>query len=280
MLDIHTHLFWDSYDADRDEVIRRARAAGVEKMICVGTSPEDNPQAIAVAEKYDGTFASVGLHPHYFNQLADDKKQATGEIEALRNLSQSSKKIIAIGECGLDYYARGEEQAISGQQKAVQKEGFVAQIALAQDLGLPIIIHTRPSAGTMDAYEEMFEILKAASCNLKAVLHCYQGDSDMMEKFLALPNIFFSFAGNVTYPVKKNLTGTKNDMRETIKNMPLERMMVETDCPFLAPVPYRGTRNEPAYVCATVEYIATVRGETAQRIALCTTQNAQSIFGI
>lgn len=281
MLDIHAHLFWDSYDADRDEVIRRAREVGVEKMICVGTSPQDNPQAIAVAEKYENIFASVGIHPHHFNEIANGTEQ-TVRWDAFKELAKHPK-VIAIGECGLDYFSRDSEKLISDEQKRIQKEGFEMQIALAQESGLPLIIHTRPSAGSMDAYEDVFEILKDHSSLISHpvshfILHCYQGDTEITEKFLTLPNVYFSFAGNITYPVKRALIGTKDDLTETVIRVPLSRLFTETDCPFLAPQGHRGERNEPAFVVEAVDKVALLHEVTRNVVEEATRANASRVF--
>ncbi|MFZ2187049.1 MAG: TatD family hydrolase [Candidatus Moraniibacteriota bacterium] len=291
MIDIHTHLFWTSYDADRDEVVSRAREAGVTRMVCVGTEPEDDLLALAVAEKYEGVFAAVGIHPHFFNELIEkqfsNKLQLFGEeirklIEALKKLAQH-EKVIAIGECGLDYFSHDPAKVMTDEQKVAQKAGFMAQIALAKELSLPLIIHTRPSAGSMDAYEDLLEILKAnesASWRIKAILHCYMGDTETTRKFLALSHVYFSFAGNITYPVKKTLVGTKDDLTETVKLVPIERLFVETDCPFLAPQGKRGERNEPAFVVAVAEEIALLRGLTPEAIERSTEMNGRQVFNI
>lgn len=295
MLDIHAHLYWNSYDADRDEVVKRAFQAGVEKMICVGTAPEDNLQALAVAERYEHVSAAVGLHPHFFNELVEKKSPITkiqdtknhqlpiinfqNTISELKKIVQSSKKVVAIGECGLDYYSHDKQITISSQQKTVQREGFLAQIALAGELGLPMIIHTRPSFGAMDAYEDLYEIIQNTKYKIRhTILHCYMGDTAVTAKFLELPNVYFSFAGNITYPVKKALLGTKDDLTETVKMIPLERLFVETDCPFLAPQSQRGKRNEPAYVHETTEFLAHVRGVSADEIGQITAENGGRVF--
>jgi len=321
MLDIHAHLFWKSYDADRDEVISRARAAGVTKMICVGTEPADNPQAIAIAEKYDGIFASVGIHPHFFNKniflchsreggnpgskensgsrVKPGMTELEGLINDLRELAKH-KKVIAIGECGLDYYSHDKTKVITDEQKAAQKEGFLVQLELAQELGLPLIVHTRPSAGGMDAYEDMLDILtnnlqlttndqkkktsqerslsSVVSRGLSVILHCYQGDTEITKKFLELPNVYFSFAGNITYPVKKALVGTKDDLTETVKLVPLERLFVETDCPFLAPQGHRGKRNEPAFVIEVAQFLASLKGVSEKELNQKITENSVRVF--
>ena len=291
MIDIHAHLFWDSYDTDRDEVIARAREAGVEQMICVGTSSEDNPQAIAVAERYSGVWAAVGVHPHSFSEESGIRNQESW-LRELKKLARHPK-VVAIGECGLDYFSRKEQGVINNEQKKIQKEGFLAQIALAQELNLPLIIHTRPSVGSVDAYEEMFEILKnhssltrfdgvsarrvthPASC---FVLHCYQGSTEMTKKFLELSNVYFSFAGSITYPVKKTLVGTTNDPAEAVKLVPLERLFVETDCPFLAPQGKRKERNEPAYVRMTAERICALQEVTSAALEAAVDENFKRVF--
>lgn len=275
MLDIHTHLYWTSYDADRDEVVRRAREAGVKKMICVGTSPEDNPKAIAAAEKYDNVFASVGIHPHFFN----------GSVIPIEELKRFAKhpKVIAIGECGLDYFSRDPQKIITIEQRELQKTGFIAQLKLAEELKWPLIIHTRPSLGSMNAYQDVFEILKAKESKkltkLQAILHCYQGDMEITKKFLELPNVYFSFAGNITYPIKKSVAGTKDDLQETVKLVPLDRLFVETDSPFLTPEGKRSERNEPAYIQITARQVCALKGIEMATLETALDKNFKRVFG-
>lgn len=287
MYDIHTHLYWESYDTDRDAVIARAHAAGVEKMFAIGCTVEESWQCVALADQYPEIYASVGIHPHEMNHLVESsniksqmpnktknpKDQIEEWVEELRALAKH-EKVVAIGECGLDYFshqtngsqqtAENKQLEISEEQKEVQRAGFLAQIALAQELALPLIVHCRPSRGTQDAYEDMLDILKNHSSLIThpvpSILHCYMGDTEVTKQFLTLPNVYFSFTGNITYPVKKALVGTKDDLTETVKRIPLERMFAETDCPFLAPQSHRGERNEPAYVVGVVEQIALLKG--------------------
>ncbi len=294
MFDIHAHLYWDSYDADRDRVIERAFAAGVERIICVGTTIEESRQAIAIAEKYEHIFAAVGLHPHFYNEASEnpDFKTQTSdqprcaqhtfqtEIEELRVLAKHPK-VVAIGECGLDYFSRDPLCPVTDEQKAIQREGFLAQMAIAEEFHLPLIVHTRPSLGSMDAYEDVFEILKnlnPQSPTLHPVLHCYQGDTEVTEKFLGLPHVYFSFAGNITYPVKKALLGTKDDLSAVVRLVPLERLFVETDAPFLAPQGHRGERNEPAFVIATAEKICELKQCNVSVLEASLGQNALAVF--
>jgi TatD DNase family protein len=252
MFDIHTHLYMSQYDDDRAETIKRAFDAGLAMMISVSTSPEDHHKAIAITVMDKRIFASVGLHPHYFNESLESTDQLAKDIEELRNLVKDNPKVIAIGECGLDYFSHTDD-AITDEQKAWQNDGFFAQIRLAQELRLPMIIHCR------DAYEDLVEIIKQEGKDTKFILHCYMGDTEVTKKFLTLPNVYFSFTGNITYAVKKIAEGTKDDIRETVKLIPIERMLMETDCPFLAPVPYRGKRNEPSFVVEVAKKIAEIK---------------------
>jgi TatD DNase family protein len=319
MLDIHAHLYWKSYDADRDEVVKRAREAGVKKMICVGTSPEDNPLAIKIAEKYEDVYAGVGLHPSFFDEYLKVNKKSVipTEVEeskdpcaiakakatrgrAMLGMTEWEKeqvnelrilaghpKVIAIGECGLDYFVR--EKPVTEEIKARQKEGFLAQIKLAEELKLPMIIHTRPSLGSVNAHEDLLDILKNPSRQRRAgipylssplIFHCYQGDTKITKKFLELPNVYFSFAGNITYPVKKTALGTKDDLRETLKLVPLNRLFVETDSPFLAPEGKRGERNEPAYVQITAKKLCDLKGISMADLEMALEGNFQQAFKV
>lgn len=293
MHDIHTHLYWESYDADRDAVIARAHDAGINRMFAIGCTVEESRQCVALAERYSEVYASVGIHPHFFNdfvekefsisnfqfsikpQLLNDEVQKL--TEALRKLA-ANEKVVAIGECGLDYFSQDVTKSITEEHKTVQKAGFLAQIALAEELQLPLIVHGRASTGSADAYEDLFEILKAKSSNLKAILHCYMGDTEVTKKFLTLPNVYFSFTGNITYPVKKALVGTKDDLAETVKLIPLDRIFAETDCPFLAPQSQRGKRNEPAFVTEVVARVALLQGKAVSAIVQATEENFKRVF--
>lgn len=279
MYDIHTHLYWKSYDADRDEIVRRAVATGVEKMLVIGTTIEESRQAVELAEKYPQLSASVGIHPHTFNETGILNLESW--MRDLRDLA-GSEKVVAIGECGLDYYSHDKQSTINNQQKAAQKEGFLAQVDLAQELNLPLIVHCRASSPTSDdAYRDMLDTLSPITYHLKAViLHCYMGDTEVTREFLKLSNVYFSFAGNITYPVKQEVRGTKDDLTETVKLVPLERLFVETDCPFLAPQKHRGKRNEPMYVTEITKIIAELKGVTIEQVSEATTSSAERVFGL
>lgn len=279
MQDIHTHLYWQSYDADRDAVVARAREAGVKEMLVIGCAIDESRQAIAVAEKYDDLYAAIGIHPQEYNkQVATSNQQLVEEIDALRTLAKS-EKVVAIGECGLEYYSHDLKKPITDVQKAAQKVGFLAQIELAKELELPLILHCRAETGKSDAYEDMYSILKSEISDLKSViLHCYMGDTEVTKKFLTLPNVSFSFTGNITYPVKKAIAGTKDDLTETVKMIPLERIFAETDCPFLTPQSHRGERNEPVYVTEVAAKIAELQGKTVDEIEQAVDVNLHKVF--
>lgn len=276
MQDIHTHLYWKSYDADRDAVVARAREAGVREMLVIGCTVDESRQAVELAEQYPDVYASIGLHPQEFNDLGfqiDDLG-----ISELKKLAENNRAI-AIGECGLEYYSHHSEQPITDEQKETQKQGFLAQIALATELNLPMILHCRPSVGTQDSYEDLFHILQSKIVNLTSVvLHCYMGDTEVTKKFLTLPDVFFSFTGNITYPIKKMVVGTKDDLTETVKLIPLERIFTETDCPFLTPQSHRGERNEPAYVVEVAAKIAELQGADVAIVEQATEVNFKKVF--
>ncbi len=275
MQDIHTHLYWHTYDTDRDAVVERARAAGVKEMFVIGCTVEESKQAVILAEEYADIFAAVGIHPQTFNDVGILNLEFW--IAELRALAKN-EKVVAIGECGLEYYSHDPTKPITDEQRAWQKQGFLAQIKLAEELKLPLVVHCRANAGVSDAYEDVFRILQSASQRIPAILHCYMGDTEMTKKFLSLPNIYFSFTGNITYPVKKASIGTKDDLMETVKIIPLERIFTETDCPFLAPQSKRGERNEPAYVSEVIAKVAELQEKDILEVVQAVEGNFQQVF--
>lgn len=287
MIDAHTHIQDDQFDADREVVIRRAFENGVTKMLAIGTSISESKKAVGVAEEHENIWAVVGIHPNEFDQRLTTYNQRQEALDQLEGIVKNSK-VVGIGEIGLDYYSRSEEM-VTQEQKQVQREYFLAQVNLAKKYNLPVVIHARPSSLIADdAYLDIFEILdqRLESRDQVFILHSYQGDTEVTQKFLELPHIFFSFAGNVTYPIKKVLTGTKNDIRESVRLIPIDRILTETDCPYLAPQPVRGTRNEPSYVKHIIEEIAQMRAQDAEdreqemkRVERETEKNFEKIFG-
>lgn len=307
MQDIHTHLYWPSYDEDRDEVVARARAVGVREMVVVGCTVEESRQAVALTERYSDMYAAVGIHPHEMNALVENPKlkaqmpnktqsvsfqtneQIATWIESLRQLAKH-EKVVAIGECGLDYYAHDATKLVTEEEKIVQRMGLLAHIDLARELSLPLILHCRTDQGKSDAYEDLFTLIQASDFPFPVVLHCYMGDTEVTKKFLTLPNVFFSFTGNITYPVKKAVVGNKSarndsrsdwgrdDIRETVKLIPLDRIFAETDCPFLAPQSKRGKRNEPQYVTEVYTTIALLQDRTVDQVREAIEMNRRRVF--
>jgi TatD DNase family protein len=256
-IDSHCHIDGEQFDADRDEVIERAESAGVKMMLVVGTgNPHDGEiaKAVETAEKYENVFASVGVHPHDA-KLYDDKAE-----ETLVNLTKS-EKVIAWGEIGLDYY-------YDHSPRDVQREVFIRQIRTAKSLNLPIIIHSR------DADDETVEILtnECSYPNFRGIMHCFGGTVEMAESLMKL-GFLISFAGNVTFKKAENL-------RDAARVVPLEKLLIETDCPFLTPIPFRGKRNEPMYVVETAKFLADFYGIEIDKLANQTTRNFIDFFGI
>ncbi len=275
MQDIHTHLYWQSYDADREEVLKRSWDKGVKEMFVIGCTIKESEQSVALAEKYSDVYTAVGIHPHEFNQGGSVHTDTNFSfMEELRMLVNSSEKVIAIGECGLDYFSHDKEKSISEAEKELQKKGFELQLELALEKNLPVIVHCR------EAYWDMLEIFQRYPDISAFILHCYMGDTEVTKEFLKLPNAFFSFTANITYPVKKALVGTKDDLTETVKLIPLERLFTETDCPFLTPQSKRGERNEPAYVEEVVVQVATLQNKTFEEVERRVEENVKRIFNL
>ena len=256
-IDSHCHIDGESFDSDRDEVVRRAKDAGVLAMLNIGTGNPHNGEiakAVEVAERYENVFASVGVHPHDA-KLYDDLAE-----ENLINLTKS-KKVIAWGEIGLDYY-------YDHSPRDVQREVFIRQIRTAKKLDLPIIIHSR------DADDETVEILKAECSydNFKGIMHCFGGTAEMAKSLMDI-GFLISFAGNITFKKAGNL-------RDAAKVVPPEKLLIETDCPFLTPIPFRGKRNEPAFVVHTAKFLADFYEIEIEKLANQTTQNFLDFFKI
>ncbi len=248
MIDTHAHLDFPEYDEDREAMIARAWAAGLTAVLTVGTDLERSRRAIALAESDPRIFAAVGLHPHEAAKLEV-------ELEALARAARHPR-VVAIGETGLDYHH--PEPA-----PALQEAAFRRQIGLARALGLPIIVHSR------DAHDDVLRIL-AEEGPVEGVMHCFSADARVAEAAVAL-GLHISFSGTVTF---KNATVTK----EVARRVPLERLLIETDCPFLCPHPFRGQRNEPARVVLVAEEIARLRDLPVEAVAHQTEENALRLF--
>lgn len=255
-IDSHCHIDGEQFDADRDEVVERARAAGVIAMLNIGTGDphsDDFRRAVAVAERYENVYASVGVHPHDA-KLYDDAAEAH-----LVDLVKSSKKVIAWGEIGLDYY-------YDHSPRDVQRDVFRRQIGTAKEFDLPIIIHSR------DADDETVEILteECSYDGFRGIMHCFGGTA-AMAKVLMKIGFLISFAGNVTFKKAENL-------RDAARVVPLDRLLIETDCPFLTPVPFRGKRNEPSYVVQTANFLAGFYSIDVNELAEASTSNFINLF--
>ncbi len=272
LFDSHTHIHFPVYDADREEVIRRAREAGV-KMLCVGTQAASSEAAVELARKYPGeVWAAAGFHPNHFARAwyHDKKEQADGEREQFdaKKLLEIAKQpeVVAIGECGLDYYRLTNAE----EEKKAQKDAFVAQIRIAEQVGKPLMMHIRPSQGTDDAYLDALDILKAEKFSGGKISHFFVGSLDATKKMLEA-GFCFTFGGVITFA---------RDYDEVIKFLPIENILLETDAPYVAPAPHRGKRNEPAYISATAAKIAELKGLSAEEVAEKTFANALRIFKI
>lgn len=252
LIDTHAHLQIEHFDADRDEVIQRAHAAGVAAIICISTDVASSHAAIALAEKYQHVYAAVGIHPN------DCAATNENDFKQIAELAQHPK-VVAIGETGMDDY-----------WKAVplpkQAEVFARQLDLAAQLNKPVIIHNR------EAGAAIMDTLRAhAITKLAGVFHCFSEDWNYAEQVLTL-GCHVSFTGNLTYK--------KSKLPEVAKQLLLERIMLETDSPYMTPVPHRGKRNEPAYTVHVAEKLAEIKGLTLAEVCARTTENAVKLFGL
>lgn len=250
--DTHAHLDDRQFKADRDQVVQRAREAGISNIINIGHTESSSREAVELAGKYPSLYATVGIHPHDAKDCDDDTWRL------LERLAQNPK-VVAWGEIGLDYY-----RDLSPRE--VQRKVFILQLELAKAAGLPIIIHNR------DAHADVLKIIKDHPIGTGGVFHSYSGSWEMARELLKL-GFYLSFSGPLTY---KNARHTV----EVASKMPEDRFVVETDCPYLTPEPYRGKRNEPAYVREVVNKIAEIRGITFEEAARLSTHNAKKLFRI
>ncbi|MBI5038205.1 MAG: TatD family hydrolase [Nitrospirae bacterium] len=258
LIDTHCHLTMSQYDPDRSGVIQRARDAGVTRMITIGTDLEDSQRAVALAEGHDFMSAAVGIHPHDVREIKDPE----AAYQALKSLTSNSK-VVALGETGLDYHYMHSPAPL-------QQEHFRIMIRMAKACGLPLIIHTR------EAKEDTLKILREEMGDrLRGVFHCFSGDMEMAETALAM-GFYLSFSGVVTFQNAQNA----KTILEIVKAVPLDRILIETDAPFLTPHPHRGKRNEPAYVRYVAEKVAEVKGLSIEETARAIFVNAATLFNL
>lgn len=252
MIDSHAHLDDPRFDPDRAEVLARARSAGVKAVICVGSDFASSRRAVTLAEEEPGLYAAVGVHPH----------EAAGVVprmwDGLRLLA-GTNRVVAWGEIGLDFH-------YNFSPPDVQDAVFRKQLELALECSLPVIVHDR------EAHKETMAILNEFPGLNGVVLHCFSGGMEMAEECLAR-GYYLGIGGTLTYP-KNGL------LREIIRTAPLDRLLLETDCPYLAPQPWRGKRNEPAYLTAVVETIAEIKGTVPEEVAAATSANARRFFNL
>jgi TatD DNase family protein len=254
VIDSHTHLFL--CERAEEELIEAAAEAGVERMLNIGLGEESNPVVIASAERHEAVFAAVGRHP---NDAGGFDDAAAAEIARLAVHDQ----VRAVGETGLDFYRDTADPAD-------QRRAFAAQIEIARELDLPLVIHARDAEGTTAATDEIFATLAERAAGVTVVLHCFSAPQRVVDA--AERGWYCSFAGNVTYPRSEAL-------REAAARVPEDRILVETDAPFLAPQEWRGKRNEPAYVTATARVVAEVRGVSYEELERTVEANASALFG-
>ena len=257
LIDSHVHLDDSRYSNDRDQVFQRASDSGIEAFVTIGCDLATSQSAVQLGESHDNVFSTIGVHPH------ESKEILNTWYDEFRQLAQHPK-VVAYGEIGLDYY-------YDHSPREVQRQRFREQIQLAKELELPIVIHTR------EAQEDTITILKEeGAANVGGVFHCFSGDRCLAKDALDL-GFYLSFSGVITF---KNASS----LREIIKTVPLDRIMVETDCPYLTPVPHRGKRNEPAFVRYVAKTIADLLGNGSpssfEEIAYATAQNTKRLFKI
>lgn len=265
LIDSHCHLEGPKFAPDREQVLARAREAGVQALVAIGngSGPDDVACGIRLAEQYGPSqglniYATIGVHPHEA-ALAEERHFA--EMEKLAH----DPRVIAWGEIGLDYF-------YDHSKRDLQQKVFIRQMELARAAGLPIVVHNRPSDNNDNAWQDLFRLLREhwKSAGLGGILHCFTGSVEHARLGMDL-GFMISFAGNVSYPKAVSI-------RETATRIPLDRMLIETDSPYLAPVPHRGKRNEPAFVAETARHIGELRGISAEEVGVATTENFHRFF--
>lgn len=252
-IDSHAHLDMEQFDSDRAGVIQRALSAHVRHVVTVGIDVTTSLKAISLAQTYPPVFAAVGIHPH--NADACDTK----DLKRIESIC-TGEKVVAIGEIGLDFYR-------NFSSNYNQKERFTKQLDLALRCDLPVVVHAR------EAYEEVLEALSSfKEGSLTGVIHCFSGTLDLAEAFIQM-GYFISIAGTVTF-------SNTSPVHEVVAGIPLNKMLLETDAPFLSPVPYRGRRNEPSRVIHTAQKVADIRGISLEEVAAQTSENTRRLFGL
>lgn len=252
-IDTHCHLEDEKFSEDRADVIERAKAAQVERIINFGSTMQSSIAVAELAKNFSTLYAGVGIHPEEIDDFDEKTCARLAELAA-------DKKVIAIGEIGLDYHWEKDST-----RRLIQQKIFIEQLDLARQLNLPVCIHDR------DAHGDTLKILQAEGKNLRGVLHCYSGSLETAQEVFKL-GYFIGVDGPLTFKNSAKLP-------EVVKAAPRDMILIETDAPYLAPVPYRGKRNEPAYVVEVAKKLAAVRGESLEEVAAYTTANAKNLYG-
>lgn len=276
LFDSHSHLHSPAYDTDREEVLARMRALDVQT-VTIGTNQETSKQAIDLAESSDRIFASVAYHPEHLTSTYEDETEGgyqPFEQDEIKRLAGSSKKVVAIGETGLDYFRMDEGIDIE-KGKDRQREVFEWHLDLAAKLHLAVVVHVR------DAFNDLIEILARRRSNgysQNIVIHCFTGNWNDAQKLLDL-GCYLSFTGIITFKPRKS-DNPEDHMHRVIERMPIERLMIETDAPWLSPEPHRGDRNEPGHVQFVAKKVAELRGSVIEEVQKATFENAIRFFDI
>lgn len=253
LIDSHAHLDDSRFQEDREYLINSLNKNGIELVINIGADLQTSINSVELANKYENIYAVIGVHPHSAREVTEQT------LKQLKNMSKNNK-VVAIGEIGLDFY-------YDNSPRDIQRKWFKEQLKLAKELNLPVVIHSR------DAAQETFDTIKEAQDGkLRGVLHCYSSSVEMAIEYIKL-GFYISLGGPVTF---KNARVA----REVAKEVPLDRLLIETDCPYLTPEPYRGKRNEPMYVKYVAEKIAEIKGITFEELSKATNRNTKELFGI
>jgi TatD DNase family protein len=250
LFDTHAHLQWRDFDKDRDIVIDRAKEAGVHNIVNIGFDVNSSLEGIKLSERHEGLYATVGIHPHNASKFSED---VLGKMKDLCK----NPKVVAVGEIGLDYYR-------NLSSKEDQKRAFESQLLLAEDLKLPVVIHDR------DAHADVFQTISKLGGRIRGIMHCFTGNKQMAEQYVK-HDFLLSFTGAITFPKSSELV-------EIAKWADLNKILLETDCPWLAPQEARGKRNEPAFLVHTAKKIAELREIPLNELAEATARNARRIL--
>lgn len=270
MIDTHCHLDFKEFDRDREETIKRFFDAGGKKLINVGCDLASSGRSVELAEKHDNIFASIGVHPHDAEAFDENVLKKMEELIV-------KEKVVAVGEIGLDFFS----PPVGGLSRDVQIEAFRAQLELALKHKKSVIVHCR------EAYVDLLEILKSHKIVAwRGVTHCFLGSWPIAEELLKM-GFYLGFTGAITYPKKRLLKdplglnfNVEPEIFKVIKNTPLDKILIETDCPYLAPAPRRGERNEPSFVRHVAEKIAELKGVSFKEVEKATSENARKLFGM